>query len=77
MLYLTSPGRWKLTDRNSVRPCHRRRNCVFLTSTHFYCIHFTAHMDIFDELYPGVKKFKVLDGNFFEMGTSREAFGAP
>ena len=35
------------------------------------------HMGIFDELYPGVKKSKVQDGNFFEMGTSREAFGAP
>ena len=34
-------------------------------------------MGIFDELYPGVKKFKVQDGNFFEMGTSREAIGAP
>ena len=34
-------------------------------------------MDIFDELYPGVKKFKVQDGIFFGMGTSREAFGAP
>ena len=34
-------------------------------------------MGIFDELYPGVKKFKVQDGNFFVMGTSREAFGAP
>ena len=34
-------------------------------------------MGIFDELYPGVKKFKVQDGNFFGMGTSREAFGAP
>ena len=35
------------------------------------------HMGIFDELYPGVKKFKVQDGIFFEMGTSRETFGAP
>ena len=36
-----------------------------------------SDMGIFDELYPGVIKFKVQDGNFFEMGTSREAFGAP
>ena len=34
-------------------------------------------MGIFDELYPGVIKFKVQEGNFFEMGTSREAFGPP
>ena len=36
-----------------------------------------TYKGIFDELYPGVKKYKVQDGNFFEMGTSKEAFGAP
>ena len=35
------------------------------------------YLGIFDELYPGVIKFKVQEGNFFEMGTSREAFGPP
>ena len=41
-----------------------------------HTFHGTFYMGIFDELYPGVKKFKVQDGNFFEMGASREAFGA-
>ena len=53
--------RCKVVDRIDLKQCFKCQRVGHISSQ---CKSSTVCMGIFDELYPGVKKFKVQDGNF-------------